>query len=87
MHNGEKVGSSAVGELIRMNMKVAIKPFPKGNYLISKAHHFSKHFLYGSERYEQLWKLSNKFSGVHGECFNLYMDLNGTQIYSRQSLL
>ena len=28
MHNGDKVGASAAGELIRKKMKVAVNPFP-----------------------------------------------------------
>ena len=67
MYNGNKVGESAVGEIIRKETKVAIKPFPEGNNIISKANNLETMFLYGFERYEQMWKLVNALSGEHGE--------------------
>ena len=87
MHNGDKVGASKVGKLIWMNMKVDINPFPEKNDLISKAKNLATHFLYGSERYKQLWKLTNEFSGVHGTWVKLCIDLNGTRISVHQPLL
>ena len=87
MHNGDIVGASAVGKLVRTNMKVAINLFSEGNNLISKAHNLATHFLYGSEWYEQLWKLENALSGAHGEWVKLCLDLNDTWIYAQQSLL
>ena len=67
MHSGYKVGTSSVGELVRTKTKVAIKPFPEGNNIISKANNLETMFLYGFERYEQMWKLVNALSGEHGE--------------------
>ena len=45
------------------------------------------HFPYGSERYKQLWKLANSLFGAHGEWVKLFLDLNGTCIYTHQYLL
>ena len=38
MHSGDKVGSSAVGDIFRTKMKVSINIFPEGNNLISNSH-------------------------------------------------
>ena len=84
MHNGGKVGASAVGEIIRKNMKVAINPFPEGKYIIAKSHNLATHFSYGSERYEQLLNLAYASSGAHGEWIKLCLYLNVTRIYARQ---
>ena len=87
MHNGDKVGASAVGELIWTNMKVDINPFPEEENLISKAHKLETNFFYDYERYKQLWKLVNALSGAHVEWVKLCLYLNGTRISTRQPLL
>ena len=66
IHNGYKVGACEVGEIIRMNMRVSDKKFPEVKDLISKAHKLATHFMYGFERYEQLWKIADELSGAHG---------------------
>ena len=67
MHNGYKVVAFAVGNIIQTKMNISVNPFPEGNYLISKAHKLETHFLNGSERYNQLWNITNAFSVAHGE--------------------
>ena len=86
MHNGDIVGASAVGKLVRTKMKVAINLFSEGNNLISKAHNLATRFLYGSEWYKQLWKLANALYGAHGEWIKLFLDLNYTWIYAQPPL-
>jgi hypothetical protein len=88
MHNGDKVGASAVGELTRTQMKAVINPFPTGKALILKAHKLATHFLYGTTRYEHLWKISNaSCNGAMGDWVKISLDLNGTRISAQQSLL
>ena len=87
MHNGDKVGASAVCKFIRTKMRVAVNPLPEGKDLISKAHKLATHFSYGYERYIQLWKLANALYMSHGEWVNIYLYINGTWMYARQSLL
>ena len=38
IHNGDKVGVYAVGEIVQMKMRVAIDPFPDGKDIIAKEH-------------------------------------------------
>ena len=87
MHNEEKFGASASGELIRTKMKFAINPSPHEKDLITKAHKLATHILYGSERYKQLWKLANELSRVHGEWVKICLEPNGTWIYAQHYLL
>ena len=87
IHNEDKVGASAVRELFWTNTRVDINSFSKGKDLIAKAHKLATHFSYGSGRYDQLWKIENTLSGAHGYWVKLFLDLNGSRISARQSLL
>ena len=87
MNNGDKVGTSTVGEILCKKKTSFINPFPKGNNLVYKAHKLVTYCSYGTTRYEQLWSLANAFSGFRGEWVNINLDLNGTQISARKSLL
>ena len=48
MHNGDKVGESAVGDLTRLRKKTVINPFPEVVGLIAKVHPLSAHFSYST---------------------------------------
>ena len=86
MNNGDEVGASAVGELIRKNMKVSINKFPAVKDRIAKAHKLETQFLYGYELYEQLWKLVNEFYMANVEWVKICPDLNGTWTSEHQYL-
>jgi len=53
MHDGDKIGQSAVGGLIRSKNKVQINPFQEGQELMKKAHKLGTYFSY-SNRHAQL---------------------------------
>ena len=44
MHDGDKIGRSAIGELIRSRGKVPVNPFPSGMGLVSKFQNLAKTF-------------------------------------------
>mmetsp|Transcript_37826 Transcript_37826/g.106865 ORF Transcript_37826/g.106865 Transcript_37826/m.106865 type:complete len:156 (+) Transcript_37826:152-619(+) len=44
MHDGDKLGRSAIGELLRRRDKKVINPFPEGAELMAKAHEMAVHF-------------------------------------------
>ena len=50
MHDGDKLGQSAVGELVRSRNKVKVNPFPEGVAFMAKAHAIGVHFTYESRR-------------------------------------
>ena len=63
MHDGDKLGASAVGELVRTKNKVAVNPFSEGKAVVQNATNTAKHFSYGSSRIDKLHdfcKLTNE---------------------------
>ena len=87
MHNKDKVGASTIGQLILMNTKFAINPFPEGKDLTNKEHKLATHFSYGSDWYKHLWNIADALYGAHGQWVKICMDLNTTWIFACQFLL
>ena len=48
MHDGDKLGKAAVGELVRTKNKREVNPFHAGKALVKKVHDQAVHFSYGS---------------------------------------
>ncbi len=53
MHDGDKLGQSSVGALVRMKSKEVVNPFPEGQAIMKKAHDLVVHFSY-NDRLKQL---------------------------------
>ena len=58
MHDGDKLGQSAVGALVRKKDKKVINAFPEGQRVMKAAHKMGAHFTYGT-RYETLWRIGD----------------------------
>ena len=76
MHDNDKVGSSAVGNLTRSRNKVVQNPFPLGQALLKKARKLAVHFSY-AQRINRLFE----FCKTYG-CKKITpkIDNNGTRI-------
>ena len=61
MHDLDKVGRSAVGDLTRSKNKKPINPFPGGQALMNKVHAMAKHFSYGDRFSKMLQKAREVF--------------------------
>ncbi len=58
MHDGDKLGQSAVGNLVMMKDKQVVNPFPDGQAFLKKTHALDVHFSYGN-RHKDLLHYSN----------------------------
>ena len=54
MHDGDKIGQAAIGELVRTRMKIPINPFNEGKEIVTKFHKMSAHFSSAAKRRELL---------------------------------
>ena len=84
MHDGDKLGQSAVGNLVRMKDKQVVNPFPQGQALLKKAHALVVHFSYGN-RHKDLLHYSTLVQNQPG--IKLQVDLNSTRVAAQHSLL
>ena len=78
MYQGDKIGRSAIGELVRTRMKVPINPSDEGVDLMTKLRNQVKFLtLTNSNR-----SAFEKFLGIHTDLPNkiLKLDLNGTHV-------
>ena len=84
MHDGDKLGQSAVGALVRTKNKVVVNPFPEDQAVMKKAHDLVVHFSYGTRL-----KLLHEFGKVVPlqPLIKLKVDLNGTRIVAQHILL
>jgi hypothetical protein len=85
MHQGDKIGRSAVGDLVRSKNKVPVNPFPTGQALMKKCHAMAVYFSYG-KRHSQLLQFSNNVPGGLAP-IKLKLDLNDTRVSARHGLL
>ncbi len=84
MHDGDKLGQSAVGALVRSKNKQVVNPFPEGQHLLKKAHNLAVHFSYGNRQKDLL----NYGTMVQNQpSIKLQVDLNGTRVAAQHSLL
>ena len=84
MHDGDKLGHSAVGNLVKMKDKQVVNPFPDGQALLKKAHALAVHFSYGN-RHKDLLHYSTLVQNQPG--IKLHVDLNSTRVAAQHSLL
>jgi hypothetical protein len=84
MHDGDKIGQSAVGGLIRSKNKVQINPFPEGQELMKKAHRLGTYFSY-STRHAELMSFRQQIKDQPE--LKIKVDLNTTRIAAQQGLL
>ena len=82
MHQGDKLGLSAVGLLVRSKNKVIVNPFHAGVDLYKKVHKMGTHFSYAKRRS----KLHDIAKSVNGPVIRLKLDLNKTRVASVSSL-
>ena len=84
MHQGDKVGAAAIGQLVRSKQKKAINAFPEGVQLMQRCRNIAKHFSYGSKRIGDLKDLCKvtEEAGIK-PC----VDLNKTRIAAPHRLL
>ena len=85
MHQGDKIGRSAVGDLVRSSNKIVVNPFNEGQALMDKCHKMGVHFAY-SNRLSKLHTFSDQVDGGFAR-IKLKMDYNTTRVAARHSLL
>jgi hypothetical protein len=85
MHQGDKIGRAAVGDLVRSKNKVPVNPFPKGQTLMQKCHSMAVHFSYGT-RHKNLLKFTDIVPDGMAQ-IKLKVDLNDTRVSARHGLL
>ena len=85
MHQGDKIGRSAVGDLVRSKNRVPVNPFPACQTLMKKCHSMAVHFSYGT-RQQDLMKFAENVPGGLAK-IKLKLDLNDTRVSARHSLL
>lgn len=90
MHQGDKIGRSAVGTLVRSKNKVQINPFKEGKMLLAKVHNLGVHFQYG-DRFPRMIELYGNVEGpdkrkLVPNC-TIKMDYNKTRVNSSHGLI
>ena len=87
MHQGDKIGRSAVGDLTRSKGKKVVNPFPEGQRLMLRCHNMAKFFSYSNRLLEmrQLYAATHIGESVAG--IKLQLDLNTTRVAARYGLL
>ena len=86
MHDGDKLGQSATGGLVRTKNKKAVNPFPAGVEVMSNARKMATHFSYGT-RYDMLWQLGDALDLERTPHVRMKVDLNGTRVAAQHNLL
>jgi len=84
MHDGDKIGQSAVGGLVRTKNKIPVNPFPEGQVLMKKAHAVGTYFSYGN-RHSKL--MSFRLQVKDQPELKIQVDLNSTRVAAQHGLL
>ena len=84
MHDGDKIGQSAFGALVRTKNKNSVNPFPRGQAHIKKAYALAVHFSYNN-RQQDLTDFGNVIPNQPTS--KLQVDLNGTRVAAQHNLL
>jgi hypothetical protein len=85
MHQGDKIGRSAIGDLVRSKNRVPVNPFPAGQALMKKCHSMAVYFSYG-KRHTDLLKFTSNVPGGLAQ-IKLKVDLSDTRVSARHNLL
>eukprot|EP00966_Prymnesium_polylepis_P229455 5309543-Prymnesium_polylepis.1 len=87
MHDGDKLGRSATGSLVRTKDKVAVNPFPEGEKLMNNAKKIAADFTY-SGRTDALWQFGqDKLGDGNFPRIGINIAVNETRIASQHGLL
>lgn len=84
MHDADKLGASAIGNLVRTRQKQAVNPFPEGQRIYKLAHKMGTHFSYG-ERTNKLHACAEGIV-VPQPKIKIQVDLNGTRVAAQHGL-
>jgi len=84
MHDGDKIGSSATGKLIRSRRGEAVNAFQEGAAFMKRAHAMGVYFNY-STRHHDLMDLARTLKTV--ALIRIQVDLNDTRIAAEHGLL
>ena len=79
MHDADKVGQSAIGELVRSKGKQPVNPFPQGVKLVTKNHNLAKHFSISAKNRMKLEKAIAASSDENLPTKKLKVDHNNTR--------
>ena len=82
MHSADKVGASAIGDLVRSKNKIPINEFPEGQAVMDNVGKMATYFNKTETRMSELCKLAGA-----GDVIRLRTDKNGTRIAARWNLL
>ena len=85
MHDGDKIGQSAIGELVRSKMKVAINPFEDGKAIVQKFHKMGIHFSSAQKRRDLLKQIVARHPDIPD--VKVQVDHNDTRVAARHGLL
>jgi hypothetical protein len=84
MHDTDKLGRSATGQLVRSKSKMPVNPFPDGVKLMKKANDMGTFFSYG-KRHDLLMDTGKVLRGIPN--VRIQVALNGTRVASQHNLL
>jgi hypothetical protein len=85
MHCGDKVGSSAVSDLVRTRSKQPVNAHPGLQAFMKNAQAMATHFSYGN-RYDVMFQLAEQ-ANVPFASNKMQIDKNGTRVAARHNLL
>ena len=84
MHDGDKIGRSAIGELTRSKNKVVVNPFPEGKALMLKFQGLAKHFVQAKVHRDNYDIILERNPNIPKT--KIQRDLNSTRIEARHLL-
>ena len=85
MHDGDKIGKSAIGELVRSRNRVPVNPFNEGKAVVKKFQDQAKHFHSNPSNQGKLDNLLDRNKDLPNA--KIQRDLNETRISARWNLL
>ena len=85
MHDGDKIGKSAIGELVRSRNRIPVNPFNEGKDLVKKFQDQAKHFHSTPANQMKLDNLLDRNKDLPNA--KIQRDLNETRISARWNLL
>ena len=83
MHDGDKVGQSTTGRLVRSRNNIVLNPFTAGVALMKLAHKLGTYFSY-SNRLDVLHVIAKSIAVPQ---IRIQVDLNGTRVAAQHGLL
>ena len=86
MHDGDKIGQSATGKLVRSIETVVVNPFDKGLSVVKKAHAVALWFSIG-DRTSKLFEAADSLQDSDVPKVRLQLDHNTTRVAAQHRLL